>query len=283
MKGAMYLTDGLPIKYNVSSFTEDNLAKIENNWESIMDCLRKTVSLMSCFGFNDKNIVSKNALLPIALYIKKKNVSNFVNSSDRDLIKIKNYIQKWFIVNILRNVFGGSSDATLKQCQEILEKNTTEDFPFSELNEKLSVNSTFSQAEINNFLVYTYGTKYSYLLLSLLYPDRDWLDKKYAEDHIYPQVEFTRTKLQKRGYPEEKIQKYLNNYNTIANLELLEENENKAKRATPFDTWITTRDANFKKRHLIPEIQNYNFDHFLEFIEDRKKLLIEKYSKFILN
>lgn len=280
MKGAMYLTEGLPIQYKVSSFTRENLEKIEDNWENIKQSLEQTIFLLSQFGFNDKNIVSKNAVLPISLYIKKKDFTNFVNSSDTSLMKIKNDIQKWFILNTIRSVFGGSSDTTLKQCQEILEQNKTNDFPYSQLNEKLSVSPLLNEVEINNYLQYTYGTKYSYLLLSLLYPDRDWLDKRYAEDHIYPQTEFTRAKLSKRGYSEEKMQQYLDNYNTIVNLELLEESENKSKNATPFDEWISTRDDNFKKRHLIPEISKYDFDHFLDFIEERKKLLSKRYSEF---
>ena len=280
MKGAMYLTEGLPIQYKVSSFTQENLEKIEDNWENIKQSLEQTIFLLSQFGFNDKNIVSKNAVLPISLYIKKKGFKNFVNSSDKSLMKIKNDIQKWFILNTIRSVFGGSSDTTLKQCQEILEQNKTIDFPYSQLNEKLSVSPVLNEVEINNYLQYTYGTKYSYLLLSLLYPDRDWLDKRYAEDHIYPQTEFTRAKLSKRGYSEEKIQQYLDNYNTIINLELLEENENKSKNATPFDEWISTRDDNFKKRHLIPDISKYDFDNFLDFIEERKKLLFKSYSEF---
>ena len=280
MKGAMYLTEGLPIQYKVSSFTREHLEKIEDNWEKIKNCLSQTIALLSSFGFNDKNIVSKNAILPISYYIKDKTAKNFVYSSDQDLMKIKNNIQKWFVLNTIRNVFGGSSDTTLKQCQEILEQFKNEDFPYSKLNEKLSVSPTFNNAEINNFLLHTYGTKYSYLLLALLYPDRDWLDKKYAEDHIFPKSEFTRSKLSKRGYSEEKIQAYLSHYNTIVNLELLEENENKIKNATPFEEWIKSRDENFKKRHLIPNIEKYDFDHFLEFIDERKKLLLAKYAEF---
>ena len=180
----------------------------------------------------------------------------------------------------IRNIFGSSSDTTLKQCQEILIEYKNKDFPYTKLNEKLSVSPSLTEAEINNYLLYTYGTKYSYLLLTLLYPERDWLDKKYAEDHIFPKSEFTRPKLLKRGYSEDKIQQYLDNYNTIANLELLEENENKSKNATPFGEWIKTRDENFKRRHLIPDLDNYDFDNFLEFIKERKKMLIKRYSEF---
>ncbi len=282
MKAAMYLTEGLPIQYKVSSFTKENLEKIENNWDNIKQSLSETVSLLSNFGFNDKNIVSKNAVLPIAFYINNKNVKNFVNSSDKKLVNIKNKIQKWFVLNTIRNVFGSSSDTTLKQCQEILIQFKNLDFPYVELNNKLSVASELSESEIENYLKVTYGTKYSYLLLSLLYPDRDWSDKKYAEDHIFPKSEFTRPKLAKRGYSEEKIQNYLNTYNTIVNLELLEENENKSKNAIGFDEWIKTRDSNFKKRHLIPELETYDFDHFLKFSAAREKMLKERYSDFSL-
>ncbi|MCQ2573880.1 MAG: DUF262 domain-containing protein [Treponema sp.] len=280
MKGAMYLTDGLPIQYKVSSFTKENLEKIEFNWEKIKESLSQTILLLSSFGFNDKNIVSKNAVLPISFYIQNKNVTNFVNSSDKELIEIKNNIQKWFVLNTIRNSFGSSSDTTLKQCQEILELYKDKEFPYLKLNEKLSVSPKLNESEINNYLQCNYGTKYSYLLLSLLYPNRDWLDKKYAEDHIFPKTEFTRPKLIKRGYSEEKIQKYLEYYNTILNLELLEETENKAKNAISFDEWISSRDENFKKRHSIPEISDYSFDNFLEFIEERKKMLVSRYSEF---
>ncbi|MDR2927888.1 MAG: DUF1524 domain-containing protein [Cytophagaceae bacterium] len=133
--------------------------------------------------------------------------------------------------------------------------------------------SKLGEAEIENYLWTTYSTRYSFLLLSLLYPDRDWLDKKYNEDHIFPQAEFTKAKLLKRGYSSEKIDEYLKYFNTLLNLELLEEGENKSKNATPFEKWIISRDDNFKKRHLIPEMDNYDFDHFVEFVEARKKTL----------
>lgn len=279
MKGALYLTDGLPIKYSISSFTSENLKKIEDNWENIKTRLEQAVLLLSRFGFSSKNIVSRNAVLPIALFIKKLNINNFVKSSDKNLVKIKNDIQKWFILNILRNSFGGSSDSTLEQCQKIINSETGNDFPYEKLNEKLKVESAFTVAEIEQFLKFTYKSKYSYLLLSLLCPSRNWLDINYAEDHIFPKAEFTKARLAKRGYSEEKIMAYLENYNTIANLELLEENENKSKNATHFNKWIASRDENFKKTHLIPEMNDYSFDNFLDFVESRKKLISEKYKE----
>ena len=278
MKGAMYITKGLPIQYRISSFTKENLEKIENNWENIKDSLTKAIQLLHSFGFTDKNIVSKNAVLPIAYYLNQVNIVNFVNSSNSEDVKDKNNIQNWFILNTIRNIFSGSSDNTLKACQEILNENTNGRFPYKQINERLSMESKLGDAEIENYLQTKYSTRYSFLLLSLLYPNRDWLDKKYNEDHIFPQSEFTKAKLTRRGYSSDKINAYLNNYNTLLNLELLEDGENKSKNATPFDQWITSRDDNFKERHFIPKLDNYDFDHFIEFIEARKVLLIAKFK-----
>ena len=275
MKGAMYLTEGLPIQYRISSFTKENLEKIEDNWENIKSNITASVKLLSSFGFTDKNIVSRNAVLPISYYLRNKPAS-FVTSSEIEDVKDKHNIQNWFILNTIRNVFSGSSDNTLKSCQEVLNNCNGNKFPYKEINTKLVQELKLNETEIGNYLMTPYATKYSFLLLSLLYPDRDWLDKKYNEDHIFPKTEFTRAKLERRGYSADKIDAYMNYFNTLLNLELLADDENKAKNSKSFDDWIVTRDSNFKNRHLIPQMAQYDFDHFLDFIEERKKLIINR-------
>ena len=64
--------------------------------------------------------------------------------------------------------------------------------------------------------------------------------------------------------------------NNILNLELLTDSENLSKNATPFDRWITTRDAGFKKRHLIPDLKSYDLDAFEDFVEARKEILVKR-------
>ena len=122
----------------------------------------------------------------------------------------------------------------------------------------------------------------SYLILSLLYPDRDWKGKKFHEDHIFPKSEFTVAKLKLRGYDTDKIIDYQKHFNTIANLQLLTDSENLEKSAEDFETWFATRDANFKDRNIIPTISTYNFDNFLEFIAERKKILKLKLEMFTI-
>ena len=272
MKAAMYLTEDLPIQYKVSSFTRENLEKIEDHWETTKDAVRDTVKLVSRFGFTDKNLVTKLALLPIAQYIRNKKTSTYITSSAANDVIDQNNIQKWLLMAILKNLLGGSSDTTLNQMREVVGK-VGGMYPVMELSDKLKVDLSFTDIELDKLLSYNYGTRYSYLILSLIYPGRDWKDKTFNEDHIYPQASFRTKDLRKRGLTDEAIEQYQSVYNSIANLELLEDSENKSKNATPFDEWIKSREENFKDRHLIPEIDDYGYDHFLEFIEARKKLI----------
>lgn len=277
LKGSLYLTEDLPIQYKVKNFTRDNLEKIENNWDTIKKNIEDTVRLMYNYGFNAKNITSTGALLPISFYLMKLGKNNFVGSSHVHDVENQEIIRKWLISSLLKNAFGGSSDTTLKNMRDVLmEQNSFSTFPFQDLNKKLGIELNFSEIEIDNILNINYGTKYSFLVLSLLYPDRDWKDKRYQEDHIFPKSEFTLKRLEERGYDEGKINEYRKHFNTILNLELLTDTENLEKSSQDFGSWITTRDSHFKERHSIPDIESYDFDCFSEFIDERSKLIKEK-------
>jgi len=277
LKGSLYLTPGLPIQYKVKNFTKPNLETIEDNWDLITTNIRTTVKLISRFGFNDKNLVSAIALLPIALYLSKLGKKNFSESTQKDDVLNQLLIQKWLAIVLLKNAFGGSSDTTLKNLQDVIGEQTDFSvFPHEPINRRLGIEPSFSDAEIDNILTVSYGTKYSYLILSLLYPDRDWKDNVYHEDHIYPKSEFSTKLLATRGYAPATIADYQVHFNTIANLQLLTNKENQEKSAAPFETWLPTREANFKKRHSIPDLPAYGFNDFLALIEARRNLIKDK-------
>lgn len=271
LKGCLYLTDGLPIKYQVKNFNKPNLEKIEANWPLITKGLEDSVKLISRYGFSDKNIASKLALLPIAYYLSRLGRQNYIDSSELLDVQNQNIIQKWLISVLLKNAFGSSSDTNLDNLRkELTAINDFTTFQPGQLNAKLGITTGFSSDEMTKILDYAYGTRYSYLVLSLLYPDRDWKGNVYHEDHIFPKSEFTPAKLRSRGYDDQTIVKYLSRYNTVLNLELLTPGENHEKNAQDFNSWISTRDQNFKTRHMIPAMDSYSYDKFLEFIEKRK-------------
>jgi len=260
LKACLYLSEpnsagqtvNLPIQYKVKNFTRKNLRIIEENWESIKGSLTTTVRLISRFGFNAKNVVAPLALLPIAFYLKKRGNSSFDTSSKAEDAEAQIAIRKWFVFSTLKNAFGGSSDTTLTRLRELRATcNPTTPFPADVLYKSLGIEPRLNDAEIDRILGYGYQGRYTNLVLSLLYPDRDWKDAVFHKDHIFPKSEFQVRLLKKRGYDDARVQSYIAKYNVLTNLQLLTDAENLSKNATPFDEWIKTRDAAFRKRHLI--------------------------------
>lgn len=277
LKACLYLCEDLPIQYRVKNFTRKNLLRIEANWEKIMESLSATVCLISRFGFYDKNIVAPLALLPIAFYVMKRGTPSFDTSSKAEDAEAQVSIRRWFIYSTIKNAFGKSSDTILTRLREILLRSgPTTPFPAPELFRSLEIEPLLNEAEVSRILGFNYQGRYTNLVLSLLYPDRDWKNAVFHEDHIFPQSEFKLRALKKRGYDNNRLQAYMSGFNLISNLELLTESENISKSATPFEIWIKTRDQDFRKRHLIPDLSSLGFDSFIEFCEARKELIAAK-------
>ena len=280
LKACLYLSDSLPIQYKVKNFTRKNLRTIEGNWEKIKESLSITVRLISRFGFSVKNVVAPLALLPVAFYLMKRGNSSFDTSSQAEDADAQVAIRKWFVFSTLKNAFGRSSDTTLTRLRELLNTcGPTTPFPGNVLYRSLEIEPRLSDAEIDRILGFGYQGRYTNLVLSLLYPDRDWKDAIFHEDHIFPQSEFQVRALKKRGYDDAKVQSYVSKFNVLSNLELLTDSENLSKNATPFDEWIQTRDVAFRKRHLIPDLSAYGFDSFEEFSKARTALIVAALKK----
>ena len=277
LKACLYLSEDLPIQYRVKNFTRNNLRIIERKWEEIKEYLSATVRLIHRFGFSSKNIVAPLALLPIAFYLMKRGNSSFDFSSEIKDADIQVTIRKWFVFSTLKNAFGGSSDTTLTRLRKILSTcGQTAPFPSDDLYKSLGIQPSLIDDEIEYFLGrrYRYQGRYTNLVLSLLYPDRDWKDAVFHEDHIFPKSKFKVRALKKLGYDEATVQSYMSKYNLLPNLQLLTQWENLSKNATPFGEWIQTRDKTFRKRHLIPDLDgSYGFDTFEEFWESRAELI----------
>jgi len=275
LKASLYLTESLPIQYRVKNFTRSNLQAIEANWERIKESVSLTVRLISRFGFNSKNVVAPLALLPIAFYLMRRGDYAFDTSSAADDADTQVAIRRWFTLATLKNAFGGSSDTTLARLRDLLGGLPADGpFPADSLYKALTIESALNDAEIERILGYGYQGRYTNLVLSLLYPDRDWKDAVFHEDHVFPQAEFQVRALKRRGYDDARVSTYLAKFNLLPNLQLLTDSENLSKNATPFETWLATRDPAFRRRHLIPDLKTYDLDAFESFFDARRQLIV---------
>jgi hypothetical protein len=106
---------------------------------------------------------------------------------------------------------------------------------------------------------------------------------------MHPKSFFNKRTLTKRGIKEEEQQIFLENYNYIANLQLLEGVFNKEKSNKELVKWVneTYKSEDEKKeyyrRHYIPESVSLEVENFEDFFDKREELLKDKFKEILLN
>jgi uncharacterized protein with ParB-like and HNH nuclease domain len=278
MKSCLVLCD-LPVKYQVENFNKANLELIFGKWDNIKNALERTVVLTNSFGIDRDTLTSANALIPIAYYFLKSPGLNLLGTSAFDSDN-RSAVRKWLLLVLLNNVFGGQSDSLLTDLRAVVNAATLNDFPTKELTAQISKSggkAQFDDAAIDSFLEYRYGDRDIFLPLSLLYDEHGWGNTTYHMDHIFPQSAFDRKSLSKSGLDADAVKEYIEMSNSIANLQLLTEQENLEKSGKKFDQWITSRATDYKTKHLIPDDAGlYNMQNFPKFIEEREALITKR-------
>jgi uncharacterized protein with ParB-like and HNH nuclease domain len=284
LKASLVLSDFPDIAFKVDNFKKSNMITIEQNWDNITKAIRLTVNLISSFGFSRETLSSANALIPIAYYLKKIGLpDNYSKSSNT--IEERRKIQKWLVLSLLKKAFSGQPDNVLRPMRSIINESTN-GFPFAEIINKFKGTNKsilFSKEDIENLVRLPYGKAPTFSVLSLLYPSFDFRNI-FHQDHIHPKSLFTKRLLKKRQYTEETIDEYIELYNLLPNLQLLEDIPNIEKQDTEFKPWLekTYKNENelnaYKEKHFIPAV-NYEFDSFLDFFKEREKLLVKKLTE----
>ncbi|MGC2234708.1 MAG: DUF262 domain-containing protein [Pyrinomonadaceae bacterium] len=282
LKSCLVLCDFSDIAFKVDNFNRRNMKIIEENWRNIKTAIRLAVELVASFGYDRERLISNNALIPIAYYLNKKGLpQNFVESSQYREDREK--IRKWLIASLLKQAFSGQPDSVIRPIRNIIQQNH-EGFPLdeivSEFNGKpkdISVNDDY----LENLLDYNYGNKYVFTILSVLYPNLDFRNRFHI-DHIFPQSLFKRKDLIEKGVSEENVNFYLENYNSLANLQLLERTPNTEKSNKEFKEWLienySDREArqDYLRKNLIPDV-DLNLANFEEFIKIRTDMMRERF------
>lgn len=286
LKNCLVLGGFKDIAFKVDNFNQKNMLLIEKGWEDISKAIRGAVELLSSLGYHRDTLTSNNAIIPIAYYLKKIGTpSNFSIAAKYE--KNRKIIFKWLVIVLLKRTFGGQPDNVLRPIREVI-NNASDDFPFDEITKKLKGGAksiSFDDDEIYNLMFYQYAQAYTYSALAFLYPTLDFRNK-FHQDHIFPKKLFTRNALLKRGIGENQIEFYLNNFNCLANIQLLDGVPNQEKSGTDFETWINEVYPNkmdrkaYMERNYIPDV-DLSLDNFQEFIEERQKLIVSAFKKLL--
>lgn len=279
LKACLVLCDFTDISFKVDNFNRTTMMKIQDDWDDITKAIRDAVRLISSFGFSRENITSNNLIIPIAYYLKHIGLPDNYEVSSRtaaDRIVIK----KWFVRALLKRVFSFAPDGVLNPVRSLIKQHGANGFPFEQIVDRFKgTNRTllFTEEDISNLLYSKYGYGDTLIIMSILYP---WADMRnnFHIDHMYPKSAFTVKRLGKRGITGDAVQFYMDNYNYIGNLQLLEAIPNIEKSAMDFNEWIEKyipqkAQSDYKKKHLISSDVELSFDNFKEFFEAREALI----------
>lgn len=272
MKSCLVLTD-LPVVYKVQNFNNENLDLIRHEWPAIKQAVKRGVDLANSFGIDRDNLTSVNALIPVIYYFLKNSNTTLRGSTPFDA-KNADRIRRWLIMALLKGAFGRASDGLLAGIRSKIQaqENPGADFPLEEINAVIAttgLTTSFDDYAVEEVLSRTYGGKLTFLALSLLYDDATWGTIPFHQDHI-----FAASLFKYKNLIDTKRTEWFQQKDRLGNLCLLMASENIGKQDMPIDDWLTTRDAGFLKRHLIPDDKSlWTFDRFPEFLEEREELI----------
>lgn len=280
MRTCLYLLD-MSVALKVETFKKDSVLKIRENWEAIQKAIKDTVDLLNDFGFNSENMISYLAVCPMIYYRYKG--GEFDQDSKKEL-------RKYIVIAQVKQIFGAASNSALASIREALRDAPTKSFNMANLNTIRFAGDRslhYTPEEIDSmFDTYEIGA-YTFMLLSLLYPDLKYSQKGFHQDHMHPYSGFEESKIKNLKLmngtviDDETKEEWRRKRNTLANLQLLEGRENESKKATPLVDWLKVT-GNKENTKYLPENVSYELANFEEFMKKRQELMSKKLKKILL-
>ncbi len=273
------------ISFKVKNFEDtkiDLVKKAKDNFEEVYKVILGTCKYANQIGLNNETLRSKYALIPIIYYSYKRGfeIDNIAKGKDN-----KRLIEIWIKSALLKGMFGGKPDAVLVSIRKSIDSNPG-DFPtkviieeFKNKTKDITIDRSFIEDRIESS---HYGSAEAYLLLSLainLDPQQ-----RYNVDHMYPKDMFKKTEFGQIPAIAENKELYdfyakKENWNTVGNLQLLNDSENKSKNKTKLSVWTRGTTQYKWSDYFIPKDDQGNYivqdDMFKVFVEKRKKLLAD--------
>lgn len=231
LKASMVLADLDNIKFKVDSFSPDQSPKIEEQWKEIRRCLPVAAHLLSSFGLNEATLTAENVIIPVAYYVKARKLTDSYVKKNADYPD-REKLRAFVVRSLLKGSFWtGAVDSILLELRKLLSRPNLDAFPFEDIRkamQKLKKPLSFSADEIDALLGSRYGRRSTSLVLSLLYPGIE-LGAGYHQDHVFPKVMLSESRLQRLGFSDPDVSELLRLRDQLPNLQLLPQSVNLEK------------------------------------------------------
>lgn len=260
-------------KKGIADISEKDSDFIQENKEKI----KKTIELLSQYPKLQELKIPNIPKYFIAYHLfYKNNPENYfkiLDTQNKDFKKM----DKWVKISLLNpNIFSNSGagwqggNTGIRKILEVMKKHQNKDFPYQEIINVYKKHPLRFQEEINEQSINSMERGF---VSNLYVSDPNIKGRANDKDHIHPQSKLS------GKYEHWQI-------NDIANFQLLDFSNNRgSKKDKEFYDWINDSNCvndkeTFCENHLIPKNEEFwKSENFLEFLKERKKLLVEKINE----
>ncbi len=261
---------GKDTTFELKNFNKKNIKEIEENWEKITESIYNAAKLLETFGY--VGYLGSAYILSSLAYFYFLNSKMNENDKEQALKFVRNAQ--------ITSYFTPSTDTKLSAIAHSIKEAQT----FEQFRQKL-VKHEKNPLEITNetiekkVLYYKYGDSQVFPILQILYPHLKYKTTTFHIDHIYPKSKFKEEnkKLNKDFYG-----------NHLYNLQLLEGQENSAKKDKDPEMWLKEEYKDeqaieeYKKRNYIDPTLKLEWENIKEFREKREEAIITKLKEVLL-
>lgn len=262
---------GKDTTFELKNFNKKNIKEIEENWEKITDSIYNATELLETFGY--VGYLGSAYILSSLAYFYFLNSKMNENDKEQALKFVRNAQ--------ITSYFTPSTDTKLNNIANSMKDVKT----FESFNHNLAKHQTWplkiTNDAIEEMMCYSSHARV-FPILQILYPNLNYKTTTFHIDHIYPKSKFNEKnkKLNKDFYKCE---------NHLYNLQLLEGQENSAKKDKDPESWLKEEYKDnqqaieeYKKRNYIDPTLKLEWENIKEFREKREEAIIKTLKEVLL-
>ncbi len=262
---------GKDTTFELKNFNKKNIKEIEDNWEKITESIYNAAELLETFGY--ANYLGSAYILSSLAYFYFLNPKMNENDKEQALKFVRNAQ--------ITSYFTPSTDTKLNNIANSMKDVKT----FESFNHNLAKHQTWPLKITNDTiedLMCSSSHALVFPILQILYPNLNYKTTTFHIDHIYPSSKFNEEnkKLNQDFYK-------WGNY--LFNLQLLEGQENSAKKDKDPESWLKEEYKDnqqaieeYKKRNYIDPTLKLEWENIKEFREKREEAIIKTLKEVLL-
>nr|WP_304478215.1 DUF262 domain-containing protein [Helicobacter pylori] len=262
---------GKDTTFELKNFNKKNIKEIEENWEKITESIYNAAKLLKNFGY--AGYLSSAYILSSLAYFYFLN-SKVDKNDEQQALKFVRNAQ-------ITSYFTPSTDTKLNNIAHSMKGAQT----FESFNHNLAKHQTWPLKITNDMieekvLSFQYGNSQVFPILQILYPNLNYKTTTFHIDHICPESKFKKNKkLDKDFYECE---------NHLYNLQLLEGQENSAKKDKDPEVWLKEEYKDeraieeYKRKNYIDPNLKLEWENIKEFREKREEAIIKRLKEALL-